>query len=157
MKWPKVFLFILLLGNLALEAQVSSTHGDHSDCDPGSILQLPPRSRDDAAKFLMRLQTAIADDEKKKTAILVRYPLSIGSFHGNYVVKSEKDFLQRYDSIFPTDVKAVIASEKVECIDITSQGFMIGNGTVWFNYDRGILKIISINPSIPRALNRSNN
>jgi hypothetical protein len=142
----------MLLACLTSSAQEVKTNSVAPDCTPGSVTQLSPKSQESVAKFLGALQLALNATDKERVASLVHYPLKVGSVKGTYTVSSKSAFVKRYDEIISPDIIRVVASLRPECADIMSQGFMFGQGTIWFNsFDRMGFRIITINPPIPRA------
>jgi hypothetical protein len=63
-------------------------------------------------------------------------------------IKTEEQFLGKYDTIFDPHVQKVIAQQPAKCLFGNYQGTMIGSGEVWFSPQQdGSMKIITVNPA----------
>lgn len=120
-------------------------------CSNGSILQMDLKTQEHIAKFLGNLQAALAADDRERVATMVRFPLRVTSMHATDVVQTKEQFIRRYDVIFTSKIKEVVMAQRVGCVNVFSQGFMIHTGEVWFGPSGTgkTIKVISITPPIP--------
>lgn len=101
-----------------------------------------------ARAFVQHLQTLVASDDRQQIATLIAYPLRINRGPKNRtLIRSRADFLAHYDSIITPKVRSALANKNAaRCLFYNSNGFMIGNGEIWFDGDSASsLKIISMN------------
>lgn len=98
--------------------------------------------------FLAELQAAVSDGDKTKVAGMISYPLLL--IHGSTKthIRTEAQFLSRYDSIFDAHVRQAIAQQLAKCLFGNYQGTMIGDGEVWYReQESGAMKIVTVNRS----------
>ena len=76
--------------------------------------------------FFRRLQQMIAADEREAVAAVVHYPMSVEIEGKLQMMRSEEDFLDRYDDIMTEDVKTAMATQELEGIFVNQRGVMIG-------------------------------
>ena len=88
--------------------------------------------------FLKQLQLLVMDNNKIGLSKLIKYPL-------HNTIKSEKDFIENYDTIFTKDVKLEIAKINFSQIFRNYKGAMTDAGRVWFAQDEAEFKIIAVN------------
>ncbi len=82
-----------------------------------------------ALEFFRRLQSAVEKNDRSAVAGMVLYPLRVS---GEYRIHNRTAFLRHYDRIFDAKGRKAISSQVPECIFGNWQGFMAGNGEVWF-------------------------
>ena len=140
----KTFLVALVAAALAGMPAAAQTS---SDTCKGSTVDL--QGEDIAQKsraFLSELQAAVGKGEKANVAAMISYPLLV--IHGNAKtrIRSEQQFLSRYDSIFDAHVRQAIADQSAKCLFGNYQGTMIGDGEVWYREQNdGTMKMITVN------------
>jgi len=136
---------MLLAATAILHAQTAPAK---QDCQ-GSTVDL--QGEDVARKsrmFLAQLQAAVNQGDKAKVATMISYPLLLIQGSTRTRVKSQAQFLGRYDSIFNAHVRQAIAQQSAQCLFGNYQGTMIGDGEVWYHeQDSGGMKIITVNTS----------
>lgn len=88
--------------------------------------------------FIKKLQLLVLDNEKVQLAKQIRYPL-------NNFIKTEQDFIRKYDQVFTKDAKLSIAKINFSQIFRNSKGAMSDAGMVWFAQDENEFKIIAVN------------
>jgi hypothetical protein len=99
----------------------------------------------EATVFLSRLQELVRNDDKKALARLVRYPLYFNRGRQKEKIAGEAVFLGRYAEIFTPRVKQAVLEQRPQEINSDHNGYMIGNGEVWFDDWGQGLRIITIN------------
>ena len=78
---------------------------------------------------------------------MVFYPLEVNVSDQKLHVQSRESFLRHYRRIIDAQVRGRIVDEKSSrCLFANSQGFMVGDGEVWFReVAPGVFKIVTIN------------
>jgi len=98
--------------------------------------------------FLAELQAAVSKDDKAGVAGMISYPLLVIHGSSKKRVRTQTQFLSRYDSIFDAHVRQAITEQSPKCLFGNYQGTMIGNGEVWYReQEGGAMKIITVNTS----------
>jgi hypothetical protein len=96
--------------------------------------------------FLGALQKAVASDDRRKVATLIRYPIAASTRDGDVTFKTPDAFLASYELVFTLRLKKTIAQARKDCLFTNWQGAMIHDGEIWFNpLPTGDLKITRIN------------
>ncbi len=97
-----------------------------------------------AVEFFKRLQVSVARNERPAVAGMIAYPLRVS---GEYRVHNRTAFLRNYSRIFDESVRHAVQKQVPECLFGNYQGFMAGNGAVWFEYsmDHPAFKVIAVN------------
>ena len=100
--------------------------------------------------FFFKLKKAINANDKIEISNMISYPLKTQ----NRVIKSNSEFVNFYDEVFPEALKTLIRNQKYANLFSNSQGVMIGNGDIWFsevcvdkNCNQRVVKIIANNYS----------
>ena len=136
---------LLLAATAILQAQTAPTK---QDCQ-GSTVDL--QGEDVARKsrtFLAELQAAVDKGDKARIAGMISYPLLVIHGSSKTRVRTEAQFLSRYDSIFDAHVRQVIAQQSAKCLFGNYQGTMIGDGAVWYReQESGGMKVVTVNTS----------
>lgn len=123
--WSLSFVVVVLL---AIPAKLVSAEGN---CATGGKPARPDCSR--AITFFSEFQTAFRDNDRKKVAGLIEYPL-LTSLHGKRVnIRRAAVLLSHYDEIFDDGVRCAILGASAKSVWGNWQGFMIGNGEIWFD------------------------
>jgi hypothetical protein len=113
---------------LAIPTKLSSAEGN---CAPGDKPARPDCSR--AIAFFSEFQTAFRENDRKKVAGLIEYPL-LTSLRGKRVnIRGTSELLSHYDEIFDGGVRCAILGANAKSVWGTWQDFMIGNGEIWFD------------------------
>jgi len=99
--------------------------------------------------FLSRLKRAVAQNDKKRVADLVHYPVFIGRPGGAIVrvVKSKNRFIRDYGRIICPRIRAVILAQKQEDLFVNDEGFRMGQDDIWFGAidDNDTIRILQVN------------
>jgi len=90
-------------------------------------------------KFLQKLQSWVADNNKDSVASVIAYPLR------NPKIKDKATFIAKYDDYITNDIKKALKEQNLKQIFRNSQGAMIGDGKLWFNETKDGYRIIAIN------------
>jgi len=99
-------------------------------------------SDDEVALFLSKLKDAVKSNELKNLEIFFHYPFTL--FLGNdkkIIISSKQLFKKHYEQITGGKFKEVINKSSIDTLFVNSQGFMIGNGEVWFEPRLGIITV----------------
>jgi hypothetical protein len=104
------------------------------------------------AAFLPRLQKAVAADDRKAVAALVRFPLRAWDGRRSVSIPDRRALGARYGAIFTADLRKVVADARVDTAFANWQGVMWESGRIWIAPDEaGTLRIITINAPSPPA------
>jgi hypothetical protein len=123
--WSVRFVALALL---AIPATLFSAEGN---CATGGKPARPDCTR--AIAFFSAFQNAFRANDRKKVAGLIEYPL-LTSLRGKRVnVRGAAELLAHYDEIFDGGVRCAILSASAKSVWGNWQGFMIGNGEIWFD------------------------
>jgi hypothetical protein len=96
--------------------------------------------------FLDRLQAAVRADKKKQVATMVEYPVKVFVGRDTRLIKNSSVFVREYDQIITGHVRRMILDQSSKCLFGNVNGFMVGDGEVWFReHPKNIFKIVSIN------------
>ena len=82
--------------------------------------------------FITELQRAVHQNDSLAVARLVSYPLRVNAPRSIRWVRTRTQFIGRYSRIFTPVVRAAIAAQDPDSVFHNWQGFMIGDGEVWF-------------------------
>lgn len=89
-------------------------------------------TEDEVTAFLGALQEAVRSDKPAAVADLVVFPLRVNKPPQTSLVKTRSEFLRRYAALFTPAVRAAILRQRPAELFRSWQGFMIGNGEIWF-------------------------
>jgi hypothetical protein len=103
-------------------------------------------------------QSAVAAHDAATLAALVRYPIKVSIDGHRTTIRSEADFIARYDSIITPEIAEAVTSENYDDLFVNYQGVMFGEGQMWIGgrcLDAGCkrvdVKVIAIQPG-PKPL-----
>jgi hypothetical protein len=123
------FLFALTLAAAPLaRAQEPASQGNCTHPGPDARPDCP-----DAIAFLAKFQDALKSNDHEAVALLVNYPLLITGAAGRTHVRSRAQLLATFDGIFTTTVRSAILKATADDVWGNYQGFMIGDGVIWFD------------------------
>ncbi|MBP3965672.1 hypothetical protein [Paenibacillus lignilyticus] len=97
------------------------------------------------------VKTAIAEGDKVTVANHILYPLRVNGTSGSLLIKTRRDFVDRYDAIIDKSIKQAIAEQSADQVFVNYQGVMVGNGDIWFGGSADkpqVIGIIAINHDI---------
>jgi hypothetical protein len=143
-----VCLILLLSGFVGLHAQgpaVSPCKGSTVDTYDASVAA-------GSRAFVVALQKLVRAGDKEGIAALVGYPVNANrTVHGKLthsMIRNQAQFVAAYDSLFSENVKtAILNPDAVRCLFANDQGFMIGDGQVWFEQTASkSFRISALNP-----------
>lgn len=101
--------------------------------------------------FLAKLQSAVSKDDKAEVASMVSYPLLVIHANKKAHIRTEAQFVSRYESIFDEHVRSAIAKQSSQCLFGNYQGTMIGGGEIWYREQpNGKMKVVTVNPTAGR-------
>jgi hypothetical protein len=142
-----IFAMVLLLGiSERLQAQAIPRPGQ-AECPGDTVDRMGPEVAQEARDFLGKLRNAVERGDKKQVASMLRYPIRVHFPDKTVVMHNSEEFARNYGRIVNDSVKAKIIDEtSSRCLFANSQGFMVGDGEVWFDeFSHGVLKIITFN------------
>ncbi len=114
--------------------------------DAGNCMARDASTRPDcpeAIAFLLKLQVAVNAGDKAQVASMVNYPLRAGLNGKNVQIRTRAQFLKDYPKLFTPQVICAITSARNSDVWGNYQGFMIGNGVIWWD---------QIVPTIPPSI-----
>jgi hypothetical protein len=101
-----------------------------------------------ANNFLIELQRAVAKEDPRAVAQLCMYPFSINGTEKQMIVEDRTQLIRGYSSIFTLSVRKAILSAK-SATRMGWRGFMVGDGTLWFDLVYGAEVIHAGTVNIP--------
>ena len=138
-------LFLLLVPTSAGAQNV--LRDTRTPCTAG-LNEESPETAQSLSAFLETLKSALSSNDKRKLADMSAYPLRVVTETGKFKIRSQEDFLQHYEQIFPKSLVDFIETQQPQCISrVGAQGFTVGLGEIWFDqYPDGTVKFFAINP-----------
>lgn len=121
---------LLIVLVIACTAAASAAH------DTGNCTVHDASTRPDCAGavgFFQKIQAAVKAGDKKQLASMVRYPLRANLQGKRLQIRSRSQFLKDYSQLFSPGVVCVIEAAKDSDVWGNYQGFMIGNGAIWWD------------------------
>jgi pyruvate/2-oxoglutarate dehydrogenase complex dihydrolipoamide acyltransferase (E2) component len=79
------------------------------------------------------LQAAVAADDAARVASLVQYPISADIGGKKTTLKTENDFVARYQELMTPDIRKAIVDTKYGDLFVNYKGVMFGSGQAWIN------------------------
>lgn len=83
--------------------------------------------------FFDRLQQAVAAGDKNAVADMIAYPIAVHRAGKDTTLRSKRDFIANYPSIFTPQLVDIVARQKYATLFVRDEGAMIGNGEIWFS------------------------
>lgn len=117
---------VLMSGMLSLPALAQS----------GNCVQKDNSSRPDcdrAIAFFHRVQTALRNNNRRQIAAMVNYPLQTTLGRERTRIRSRDELLAHFDQIFNPEVRCAVLATTDKDVWGNDQGFMVGNGAIWFD------------------------
>lgn len=86
-------------------------------------------------EFFDRFQKAVAAADKSAVAGMISYPITVRGSNGkNLILRSTKDFIRHYDTVFTPKRVAVVEHQTYATLFARDEGVMIGqSGEIWFS------------------------
>ena len=141
---------VILLTAASTAAQDRGT--SDAPCPPGQSAPMFSEiltTEEDVAGFLVALNKAVASNNRRAVASMVRYPIRVGTRDRQLTLRTPGAFVARYDLIFTPALKKVIAEARAACLFTRSTGAMLHDGEMWLmTSPEGRLQIITINSPI---------
>jgi hypothetical protein len=103
-------------------------------------------------EFVARLQIAVAHDHRSEVATMLKYPLRYHGRRKTMTIRSSKELIRVYNSVFSARLRHVIAEQKLWNLDSQRGGVPIGYGNLWIYAPsrKGDFKVNSIfEPAVP--------
>ena len=146
----RIFLCITLLIVLLLNYNLSAISLEKNvfSFSDGSGSYRDETERQNALKYATKIKEVIEAENFEEFANMIHYPITINDYYGEgkYVVVENKEQFLKLDKkiVFNEHLKK---SLKTNEIFVNWQGFMIGNGDIWFDtvYPHTYFKIKAIN------------
>jgi hypothetical protein len=143
----RVLLVILFLGiSVPLYSQVLSSE-KAAGCPGDTVDRMGAAIAKRSRAFLRKLRSAVREGNKRQVASMLRYPIDVSIADKIFRVNNPEEFMHNYERIVDGSVKAAILDEKPSrCLFSNSEGFMVGDGEVWFDeVSPGVFKVITFN------------
>jgi len=99
----------------------------------------------DFIDFLSKLQKAVMSNNKKEVANFISYPLHVNHKGKTTVIKSKKQFIEKYSKIMTEQVKKKLLAQKASQVVANWQGVMVGDGEVWIRPQEDRIVVFAIN------------
>ena len=128
------FLFSTVITLLLLMTSANAKYCTEKD----DVLGRGVDTLDNLYEFGLKIQKAVKDKDLEAIKAMVKRPLINKKFRISYFEN------KKFDEVFTEKDRYYILKEKVDCASVGSQGFMLGNGKVWYD-NIGGLTIISFN------------
>jgi hypothetical protein len=143
--WLFAGLILLLIVPTVSPGQTASAKPCERDQSP-PMFSVAGTSEELARAFLVALQKAVASDDRRKVASMIRYPIVIWARDRNVRFKTPASLAASYELIFTAAIKKTIAEARTECLFTNWKGVMIHDGEIWMGAgSKGGLQIITIN------------
>jgi hypothetical protein len=129
-------------------AQVSgTTDSAEAACSGDTVDQLGPQVAKESRAFVASLKAATDANDRTVVSSMIRYPLAVHIGDRTFRVHTPEEFLHEYDRIMNRAVRKAIADpQSSKCLFFSLDGFMIGDGEVWFQKSSaGEYKVITVN------------
>jgi hypothetical protein len=130
-------LIFLLAGLVALPTRLTGQEAVVAPCKGSTVDSYDATEAEGARGFVAELQKLVREGDKAGIAERVGYPLRVNRMvdgkrrHGT--IRDQKQFVEEYYRLFNHGVRAAILKpDAARCLFANDQGFMIGNGKVWF-------------------------
>jgi len=117
-----------LLSLLLLAASCRAADGNCTAKDPATRPDCPQ-----AIQFFERLQEAVKSGQPSQVAPLISYPLRTTIAGKRTLVRSQQQFLSNYKQIVTPAVRCAILASQGTDVWGNGNGFMIADGTVWWD------------------------
>lgn len=145
-------MLLLLLTTFAMHpsvcvAQLNTTDSAEAACPGDTVDQLGPQIAKESRAFVASLKAATDANDRKAVSSMIRYPLAVHIGDRTFRAHTPEEFLNEYNRIINSTVqKAIDDPQSSKCLFFSPEGFMIGNGEVWFQKaSDGAYKVFSIN------------
>jgi hypothetical protein len=128
-------------------AQQSGTDGQDTTCPGDTVDQLDPAIAKGSRAFVASLKAATEANDRTSVSSMIRYPLAVHIGDRTFRVHTPEEFLHNYDRVMNRAVRKAIADpQSSRCLFFSSDGFMIGDGEVWFQKSSaGVYKVVTVN------------
>ncbi len=95
--------------------------------------------------FFVKLQQAVAKNDKKAVASMIGYPLKVNTNGKTYTFQTPARFIAKYDSIMTPEVKRTLGYAIEEDLFANWQGVMVGSGQLWIGQFDGKIAVYAVN------------
>jgi hypothetical protein len=128
-------------------AQLSGTDSQETTCSGDTVDQLDPQIAKGSRAFVASLKAATEANDRASVSSMIRYPLAVHIGDRTFRVHTPEEFLHNYDRVMNRAVRKAIADpQSSKCLFFSPEGFMIGDGEVWFQKSSaGMYKVITVN------------
>lgn len=138
----KIVICVFVVAAIATEIAGGACENSTVDTSPA----FGPARAAKAKAFLLELQHAVKQDDRKKVASMVRYPLTVPAGKRR-TIRTRAQFVSGYAGIITEAVRQSVLNQDPECLFGNDRGAMIGRGSVWFDQRPAGFGIIAVNPS----------
>lgn len=146
-KAAAVSLFLSCLVSRAVTPAIAQSPSKSKDCPGDTVDRLGPEIAMRSRAFLAELKTAVQSGDSRKVVDMIHYPIQVNTPTRHYKIQSRRAFLDQYSHIITAQIKETITDkESSRCLFANYQGFMIGDGQIWFKeFSPGRFRIFTIN------------
>lgn len=96
-------------------------------------------------KTFLIIKKLVANNDKEQVANYIIYPLKVNTPTKKFTIKTKKEFITQYDTIFTNEIKTALTNQKVKDLFVNYQGVMVKNGEIWLGQSNSKYGIIVIN------------
>lgn len=142
-----VLVAVFTMQSDTFSAQSRGTNTQEMPCPGDTVDQLAPQMAKTSRAFVASLKTATEADDRTAVSVMIRYPLAVHIGKRTFRIHTPEEFLQNYDRILNRAVRHAISDPlSSKCLFFSPEGFMIGDGEVWFQISStGVYKVIAVN------------
>ncbi|MDR5817199.1 hypothetical protein QCE62_26715 [Caballeronia sp. LZ033] len=132
MNWTRLLAGIGLAAALALPVATFAQDAQ-TETDVDARMDALFGAHEPYRAFFDRLQRAVAANDSKAVAALVSYPVAVHRAGTEMTLRTRREFIAHYASIFTPKLVDIVAQQKYAALFVRDQGAMIGNGEIWFS------------------------
>src|SRR5277367_2389748 len=136
-------------------AMIHSAFAQGPGCKEANFRSESKQTQERLTAFLIELQKDVAGDDRPAVAGLASYPATVSTLARRLKITDRAEFVERYSEIFPAELQKFVAAQDSACISrVGAQGFTLGQGQIWFDFNPdGIVEIFTINPVMYEQVN----
>ena len=158
MKAIRLLAVGLLMSALAVAHGLFAPHARAQQDEGGKYSVAGLDDEREVEQFFLTFKEAVGRADKVRVASMVSYPITARLASGRWAkINNRAAFVRRYDAIFNTAFKRLIAETRVEDLWAKSSGVATPRGEIWINGvvknekkpDEYVILITSINGPVP--------
>ena len=144
------------LGALVVVALMSTVDAQSSGkptskCEGKLFKEEKPETVKAVQDFWRDLQDSLRRNDQHHLAVIASYPLNVSSRNRNFKIRNEREFLTRYEEVFPSYLREMLIREPIECVGrVGWRGFSVSEGQIWFDQSpNGKFRFVAVNSVVP--------